>query len=404
MLLRNQFAAHNLRVPTDHKGRRITDLADKGLLTALNEHGFPFTTALGHLLLDNVEHVLTLRAAQAGIDMVQLPTAMETETLERGQELGERFRAKIMHLTGSLADHHVISSPETLFVQLGQTDQIAHGQLPIRYSYLNNLHRQKTNGRGALFPQQIKIFGGVTVAKPELAGQEILLMDDVIQQSFTDMALPFHREDGYNGFDHEYFYICDPANEGENLALPGVSETTRVKAYSMGMIYNYPMMADYRLRYRSEENKNKAPAMISYGFCTPRILHCALHAHHDEAGFNLPASLRPFDVSIIPAHDRNIGKARELYQELRRQFLLNSGNNPRSISRVCLDDRLKISTAERQDFAAYLGTPVSLTIDNDGYKLMARNGDGLGIAASHQEIMQMVTHQTAADAPALGNI
>lgn len=390
MRLRNQFAAHAFRVPADHKLRRITDLIDRGLVTAMNEHGFPFTTALGDLLLANTEAVFTHNAALAEIDMVRLPTAMKTDTLERGQKLGDQFRSKIMHLTGSLADHHVVSSPETLFIQLGRLDQISHSQLPIRHSYLSNLHRQKTNGGGALHPQQIKIFGGMTVAKPEHVRQEIALLDDMVTKSFQELGVPAHREDDYKGFDHEYFYICDPANEGENLALPGISSTSRVKAYSMGMIYDYTMMPEYRLRFRNEHNNNKSPGTISYGFCTTRILHCALHAHHDDKGFNLKAPLRPFDVTIIPADESSITAAEEIYKRLRLHSVHGTGGNTAAMNRVCLDDRVKIAVIERQKFAEFISAPVNVVVGKDGYSIFKRDGQSMPEASTQDDAMTMI--------------
>lgn len=374
MRLSHQFSAHNMLVPSGHEHSRISALIDKGLVTDLNESGFPYMTPIGRRLLENVERTFSLYARLAGADFVTLPTAMKTETLEKGQELGEQFRSKIMHLTGSLDDHHVISSPETLFIELGRQDQIAHSQLPIRYAYLNNLHRQKTNGKGALFPQQIKIFGGVTIAKQDCADQEIGRIADVVTRSFAALGIPYHQEDDYNGFDHEYFYICTPSDEGENLALPGVDESERVKAYSMGMIYDYPMERDFRLRYRDERNKNAKPALISYGFSTPRILHCALHAHRDSLGFNLPATMRPFDVTIVPSQNDAVEIANELYESLRLQFLSASHGDPASIDRVCLDDRKKVKSDDRKAFAAYSGTPYCVEVHNNGFTVTSRDG------------------------------
>ena len=390
MRLKNQFFSQSFRAPTNHRCKKITKLIDSHLITALSEKGFPFMLPLGNLVLKNIESVFSDESAFSNIDMVCLPTAMKTEILEKGQELGDTFRSKIMHLTNSLSDHHVISSPETLFIELGKKDQISYNQLPIRQSYFNNLHRQKSNTKGTIHPQQIKIFGGVTISEPEQSNDEIEIIRHVIETSFQKMNLPFHREDKYNGFEHEYFYICTPPNEGDNLRLPGVNIASCSKAYSLGMIYEYPMTNSFRLRFRGKNNKNKKPALISYGFSTHRILHCALHKFHDEIGFNLPETIRPFHVFIIPCGANNINEGEEIYDILRRSIIQTKNGSTSLMNRICLDARLTISVDERHRFASYIGTKLSIIVKNNTYKVLDRNKNKLTTKVNQKDLVEWI--------------
>ena len=160
MRIKQQFSSKRLETPLDHQNRKISELIYDGLITDMNEKGFYFFTPLGSIILDNIEKILIKQARRVEFDRVCLPSVMSTTLLEQGQTIGDQFSDKIMHLTGSLKDYHVISSPEMLFVKWGSKNQLSHNQLPIKHFYLDNLHRQKNNPKGTLFPQQIRIWGG----------------------------------------------------------------------------------------------------------------------------------------------------------------------------------------------------------------------------------------------------
>ena len=191
------------------------------------------------------------------------------------------------------------------------------------------------------------------------------------------MGLPIHTEDSHNGFNHEYFYICNPANEGESLVLPGVSGTSRTKAYSIGMVYDYPMEREFRLRFRNDKNKNEEPALVTYGISPTRAVHCILHAHHDDRGFDLPATVRPFDAVIIPSNEEALENAQTLYSKIRADMLRATGGNINAMEHVALDDRIRTPIAERQKFAEYIGTPLTVVVGRNGYEMTARDGQKL---------------------------
>ena len=213
--------------------------------------------------------------------------------------------------------------------------------------------------------------GGITIVQQGLETEnELEEIKMMLINSLNALGLPHHVEVIYNGFDAEFFYLSSEGKygaEGENILLPKINTIHRTKAYSLGMVYNYPKIAGWKLRFRSKKNKNKRPSLLSFGICTPRILHCLFHRYHDEKGFNLPTLIRPFNVCVIPESEDCLNIANDVYIKLKSV----QGQE----ERVLIDERIKKSVEKRNSFADYLGTPYKIIVRRAGFILLGRNNN-----------------------------
>ncbi len=395
MKIKKQVTAPNLFAHADHENHNVGHLIDHGLITDVCDTGFPLYTPIGSAILENIEAVLAQQAREAGFDHMRIPNAMRTETLEKGQAIGDQFRSKLMTLTGDLKDYHVMATPEMLFVQWAKQYQLSHNQLPIQLYYLDELHRQMHYTKGSLISRQIRIFGGFSAekaAEPGVVHPGSLLIRDFVAASLSALSLPHHIEEQYKGNDFEFFYICPmdrKTQEGENLVLPSISSAERVKAYSLGMVYNYPMDGGWKLRYRNENNHNRKPSLLTFGFCSHRILYCMMIDKHDDKGFNLPKNVRPFDAVIIPDVNTAIAPAEEIYRRLCERF--NTASTVAG-NRVALDERTKISVQQRSNFADYIGAAVKVVVGKDKYAAFDRQGNALCANSDAGTFLGMLQH------------
>jgi len=92
------------------------------------------------------------------------------------------------------------------------------------------------------------------------------------------------------------------------------------KAIEIGHIFKlgYKYSESMGLRVQSEDGKEVAPIMGSYGIGIERILTCAIELFNDKDGMSLPASIAPFTVVITPVNYADAAlraAADKLYQE-----------------------------------------------------------------------------------------
>lgn len=374
MKLRQQIANHTFDRPVDYSSRTVSQLIDHGLLLDLVHDGFPTYTPVGSILLEKVERAFVANARIVGFNSIRLPNAMRTDVLEKGQTIGKQFRTKLMHLTGVLEGHHVMCTPEMFLVEWARQYQLSKKQLPLNFYYVDELHRQMPRVKNSLISRQIRIFGGFVVEDRAAPQPGIDVVRRMVSKGFDEIGLPYHVEDDHDGFAHEFFYIS-PKNtyavEGENLPLPGISKTARTKGFSMGMVYDYPMEGEWRMRVRNAQGKSEKPCFLTYGFCTHRILYCSLINSRDDKGFNLPAALRPFNISVIPESGAVLAQAEEIYETLSARFAHAAwdvtGNG------VMLDDRLNRRVADRCDTADYIGVQAKVIVRRDKIVVLGRD-------------------------------
>jgi len=372
MKLDNQINQGCVDVPLGFEKMTVSKLIDHGLITDLCEGGFPLHTPIGSIILNNIESIFEHNALRDEFNKFGLPNAMKTSVLEKGQEIGDQFRSKLMELSGSLQDYHVMSTHEAKTMEWQKKYQASYKQLPIRNYYIDELHRHMPYTRGSLISRQIRIFGGISIEENGHASDGIEAIKNIVSDSLAKIGLPVHVEQNYKGFDYEFFHLTQPKDgviEGENIVLPGIDKDKRVKAFSVGMIYNYPMEGEWKMRYRSAFNKNANPELITFGFCTQRVLYCLMMSCRDEKGFNLPEAARPFNYYIIPCNENDLDDAEHLYKNLRSKF-----NGFATPPKVALDNRFNRSIDQRCKSSDYIGAPVKLLVKDGAVMGISRDG------------------------------
>lgn len=361
MRLSKQFLGTSLP-PQNHNGLRTSELLTDGMVAHFSAAGIPFYMPVGKSILDNIESILHNEAENHGFSAIEIPAIMGNDLLEDGQDVGELFRSKFMVLTDRMEGYHLLSTPEMLFVKLAGTTLLSHRQFPIRQVYMSDFFRQIHDAQSILKGKQFRVFGGISLERDkEGVTDGLASFRSMTEAAFNRMGLPFHVERNRGVLDCEYFYLTD--NEGDNLVLPGISTEERVKALSLAMAYHYAQDKKLPMRYRTEKNDNARPQLVTYGLGTQRLLYCVMDHYRDEKGFNLPAELRPFDLSVIPRSDREKGTAERVYGIVKAAGY-----------KVCLDDRYKFRGSDRESAADYMGCGYKVAVSSDSISLLSRDG------------------------------
>ena len=138
------------------------------------------------------------------------------------------------------------------------------------------------------------------------------------------------------------------------MIIPGRSEKTR--AISLGMLYDYTPCRS--LRFKDKNNKNRDVSYCTFGLGVQRVLYAFLDSNRDQDGFHL-GEMAPFGVSIMPLNKNFLERSLEVYGVLRGDRLL--------------DDRKNKNLAEKVAFSDYLGIPLKIIVDAEGYVLKNRS-------------------------------
>ena len=360
MLLSNQIF-NCTHYPVNHKNMKTSDLI-KDFLVTFNDPAIPFFTPLGNIILTKIEDILRQEATNNQIDEVKIPLIMKTQLLEKGQQIGEQFAQKIVHLGGSMGEFHMMTSPEMMFLNLFSENKLTERTLPIHYFYCTDLCRNMPDPKGFLRGKQLRVFGGISFDKTQQqANQTSQKIDDMFASAFKNMGFPFHREAGGSGFSSEYFYLL--SKENESYFIPSINPSGKTKALSFGMNYQYiPEKSKEGFFYIAQNGEKKLPYMTSYALSTQRILYVVMDYFRDEHGVNLPENLRPLDIIVLTG--------KETQQECQRiaQILEKAGY------KVGIEDLYYADYKKRLLTADFLGTQYTLSLGKNTYLLRSRGG------------------------------
>jgi len=105
--------------------------------------------------------------------------------------------------------------------------------------------------------------------------------------------------------------------------------------------------------------REKPVMMGSYGIGVGRLLACVAEAHHDEHGLCWPASVAPFDLTLVALARKAEAKeqAMALYEALQSRGVA-----------VLLDDRKKVSPGVKFAEADLRGMPLRVVVSDRGVK------------------------------------
>ena len=349
--LSHQLNVSAFTVPQGWEARQTTKLLGSGLLAAGAGPGLVAYTGLGTQMLDRLETDCVAALAGRGFDQVQLPHVMSDEDLRRGDEVGEQFGRKFIHLSDPLGGYHLISSPETLVARLARGLELSYKGLPVRLCYRTSIFRNMTETRSFITCREFRVVGAMTFHSQDTRSQDI--QDEVSEAAaaFAEVAAAWGVPTAQIGKPdvNELGYL-DAAEGDMRVDVGG----RRRRALSLSVGYQYGRGGDFPATYRAADNHLSHPQVMTIALCTNRLLYSAFDATRDEHGFALTSASRPFDVAVLPRSQEDAGTAAELASRLTDRSL-----------RVALDDRAGRRLAARAAFASYLGTPLSLVVHRD---------------------------------------
>lgn len=350
----------------------------KDLVYDFNDPYIPFFTPIGTKLFNNIENVFKQNASTIDCDEVIIPQLMTTELLAQGQEIGELFGRKIMHLSGKMTDYHLITSPEMLFINTLRRNNIDANSLPINYYYISNLFRDMPDPKNILRSKQFRVIGGISLDRSHqdrLKTENKLL--EILHKTFNDCKIPFLAEYGSSGFTCEYFYMN--SKETENYVIRSIDPHKKTKALSFAMIYDYTKECPFDIMHINPLTCTKNKTFItSYAISTQRLLYVIMDNSKDIKGFALPAKLRPYDVAII---------TNENGLETAKNMMLDMSDHGIS---AYIDNMFGKTHIKRLDNADYIGTGLKVVDRNNIFSTFDRNGTLVAKCSSPDDVIATV--------------
>ncbi len=375
MLLRNNLFHFNK--PDNFQGIPTSKLM-KDLVYDFNDPYIPFFTPIGTKLFNNIENIFRQNAATVDCDEVIIPQLMTTNLLARGQEIGELFGRKIMHLSGRMSDYHLVTSPEMMFINTLKRNNIDAYSLPIHYYFISNLFRDMPDPKNILRTKQLRVIAGISLDRTQnnrLQTEDKLLK--VLHQTFTDCKIPFLSEYGSSGFTCEYFYMS--SKETENYIIPSIDPHKKTKALSFAMIYDYGKECPFDVMHTDPSTGTQKKTFItSYAISTQRLLYVIMDTFKDQKGFALPINIRPYDVAIV---------TNEQGLETAKNMMLDMSDHGIS---AYIDNMFGKTHIKRLDNADYIGTGLKVVDRNNIFSTFDRNGTLVAKCSSPDDVIATV--------------
>lgn len=360
MMLSNQM--FEINKPSNFSSAPTSSLLKK-FIYDFNDPNIPVFSPIGTAIFNNIENVFRTVTSKYGIDEIRIPMIMGTELLRRGQPLGELFERKLMSLSGNMSHYHLMTTPETLFLNMASKDNLPASRLPINYYFISDFCRDMPDPKHILRTKQFRVFAGVSLdksAEDRIKTEKHLL--DMLHDTFSCLGVPFHTEPGSSGFTCEYFYML--SKENENYIIPSIDPKKKTKALSFAMIYDYGKECDtsqFTCIDPITGSKNKM-FITSYAISTQRVLYNIMDYYRDSKGFGLPEHLRPCDVVLISG-PQDIDTLVEIKKDLNKSGI-----------KSYIDNCFNKSHAKRLETADYIGSGHKAIVKNGKINIIDRNG------------------------------
>ena len=360
MRLSKQLFSSEMRLPSDFSTTRTSDLLENGVFVYFRDPGIPFYLPIGRRVLSKMERIFLKESRSLGMEHIEIPAILRDETLEEGESITDTFKARIVRLNNSsLNGYHVLTTPEPMMLDLAKHSLQSHHQLPLRLVYNVEVIRGVQKPKGVLKGRQFKAFMGNSFdADATSLKESSQLFGSLSERIFSLLGIDVYRREGMDGKDIEHFYF---AEEGDNLLMPEIEPTHRLKALSLAMTYHYNPTKKSGVRFRNRQNKNSHIVYETFGLGTQRTFYALFDSHRDDQGFRLPNSVAPFPVSIIPVKSQDLEDAERLYQSIPTEAML--------------DDRKNVTFAEKARFSDYVGIPYKVMVGDGNYTIKDREGN-----------------------------
>lgn len=374
MRLSKQLFMPKMKRPIDYSKRKTSSLLENGIFTYFRDLGVPFYLPIGRKVLTKMQDVFLEESENLGISHIEIPAIMKDEVLKEGDEITDTFNERIIRLNSdNLKGYHLLTTPETMILDLASTSLYTFKQLPIRFVYNVDVVRGIPRPKGILKGRQFKVFMGNSLDENKESLEESLrLFEQLSDKIFGRLEISFYKRRDIKGIHVEHFYL---GTEGDNLAMPEIDPNKRIRALSLSMVYHYSPKKRVKVRFRNKQNKNSRVLYGTYGLGTQRAFYALFDSHRDERGFNLPPELAPFQFSVIPVKSEDYEQAEKIYEAIKNKALL--------------DDRENLLFGERATFSDYVGVPWKIIYGNGSYTLKNR---GESIKKSFNSIEKLIEH------------
>lgn len=357
MLFSKQLNSSILAVPSEWSTRRTSALLDNGLLALGVGSGLVAYTSLGAGILERIESLILAELALLDYDCVAIPHIMSDADLNSGQDVGVQFLSKIMHLDKAMPGHHLITSPEMMFGRWASTFEISHRTLPIRLCYRTSIFRRMRETRSFLTCREFRVVGALSFLPHQSDAadvrEELARVTAAFRRAGEALAAPLIEMRGNT--ESELGYVC---SEGDVRASINGCERT---ALSISVGYDYARNLAFPMPYRDVDNGQRTPQVMTVALCANRLMYACFDSARDDLGFALAATVRPFDVVVVPRSRRDVEQAQLLATRARNLGL-----------RVGHDERVNRTVGARTAFSAYIGAPASVLVHGDLVVVTAR--------------------------------
>jgi len=295
---------------------------------------------------------------QLPLEEIHMPGTATIDELARFLDVPKTKTAKALFLVASVAGERKAAVDRFVFAVLRGDMELSETKL--------------ANAVGALqlrpaTPEEIRAGGAEPGFGSPLGidqSQTFLVVDDLIPSSFNLVAganrIDYHVANVNYGRDYEADLVTDIAAACDGSPCPACGGALRAdqgieigNIFKLGDKYSTAMDAGYLDR----ENVSRPIVMGCYGIGIDRLMASIVERHHDENGICWPASVAPFQVTLVDLSggDPHISEvAAAVYDDLVATGL-----------EVLYDDRDDRAGVKFND-ADLMGIPVRLTVGKRG--------------------------------------
>ena len=381
----------------------LTVEADPGLIggkdshefSLLNDSGEDQVVLCGHCnYVANVERAQTLKTVAnrdeswRELELVETPHCTTIESLAKFLQLPTNKTAKAVFYTARYPDRQ-----ELIFA-------VIRGDLEV-----NECKLARAAGTGdlrAATDEEIKVVGAVPgYASPVGLTQKVkVIVDELIPDECNLVAGAnrehFHLKNVNYGRDFHADVVADiaSAREGDRCARCQQGFLKIKRAIELAHIFKLGTRysASMRARYLDASGKEELIVMGCYGIGVGRLMAAIIEAHHDAKGIVWPASVTPFEATVLVLNSEDVAQqelGEQMYEALRQAQM-----------EVLFDDRSESAGVKFKD-ADLIGIPLQIVIGPRGLKNkmleLQRRRDGskrdLSYAEGFQTLVQAVMEE-----------
>lgn len=357
MRLSKQLFLEKYRLPKIINQNSTLSLLNNGPFYQMIEKGIPLFLPVGNTVISSIENLCIKEAGKFELNHMDMTQMVPTEILSLGEDFHQGFIDQFIFLKGKMDRYHLLSTPEPLLINFLKEGLNSYRQLPMQMIFIAKFFRQLNSVNSILKSREFRMLAGACLYdcdKNSSSAIENFHLYTMHIASFFNIKLDhmFRKEMSFM----EYFYIHP---DGEEI----FNETS---AMSIAMSYEYGKEKKLLAKYCGLNNRRMNARFVTYGLGLQRLFFAIFDSHRDDKGFNLPKSIRPFDISIIAQTDSDIADCIKFSKSLKIPA-----------ERILLDDRNKVTTDEKEKLSDFLGIPQKVIVHNKNFLVKHRNYETL---------------------------